>query len=408
MTSSGDAWKPARPRLDARRGALTALALLVLGLIFLRYWPLRGEDFIYYYCAGRSAATGRSPYDVGPYQSCIADVIGRPNPNVSKDTGSVYPPPAIELFRAFADLPYPAAFALWNAGLLLASALLLRELSADPAVWLLLLTWPGFISCWAYHKLSLALLLIFLSGMRLVDRDRPRLGGGLLCALCVQPQWLGAAVLYLAAQRRWRALGTLSAASLLLFAAAPLDWFGQWLSSASFHSNNIIGFDNQSLFLSLYRPVRTLFVVDMRSFELVRYGASLALGLLAWRFAAKKNSESLGLFLGAVLLAQPYSHASDVVWIFPLFLALLARLERRLDWTRPQAVAAGLMFNAAAYFASGGFVPGSMHRPDDVFRQGYLACAVAALYALSRARGGKSGDAARSLTSDASDPTLRT
>ncbi|MFI5349694.1 MAG: glycosyltransferase family 87 protein [Elusimicrobiota bacterium] len=388
-----------------RRAGLIALSLLALASIFLVYRPLRYEDFVYYYCAGRSAATGRSPYEVEPYQACIAEVLGRPNLNVSKDTGSVYPPPAIALFRAFAALPYSAAFALWNAALLSASAALLWETSADPAAWLLLLSWPAFISCWAYHKMSIPLLLSFLIGMRLVDRGRHRLGGGLLCVLCVQPQWLGAAALSLAAQKRWRALGSLAAASLLIFAAAPHAWLDQWVSSAAFHSENVIGFDNQSLFLSLYRPMRTLFVVDLRWFQIARYGASLALGLLAWRCAAKKNSESLGLFLGLVLLAQPYSHVSDGVWIFPLYLNALARFQDRLRWTRPQTVAAGLLFNAAAVISAGGFLPGRMHRPDDVFRQGYLACAVAALYALSRLR--ETSDAARSLTSSGPGPTLR-
>ena len=377
--------------MKPRRG-LVALSLLVLGLIFLRYWPLRGEDFVYYYCAGRTASMGRSPYDARPYQACIADVIKRPNPNVSKDAGSVYPPPAICLFRAFAKFPYPTAYALWNAALLLTSVFLLKAASADPAVWLLLLTWPGFISSWAYHKLSLPLLLAFLLGMRLVERNRHRFGGGLLSALCLQPQWLGAAALYLVAQRRWRALGALSAAGLLLFAVAAPGWLSQWLSSASFHSNNLIGFDNQSLFISLYRPVRSLFIVDLRWFMIARYGTSLALGLLAWRCAAEENKKPLGIFLGLVLLAQPYSHVSDAVWAFPFFLAILARFECRFRWTRTQTVAAGLSFNAAAFLISGGFVPGHLNRPDAQFRQGYLTCALAALYA---------------LTSLGPDPTLR-
>lgn len=370
------------------RGVLIALSALLLGLIFVRYLPQRGEDFIYYYCAGRSAARGQSPYEGEAYQACLAGLFGVPNPNVSKDTGSVYPPPAIELFRTFAALPYPVAFYLWNAALLAASVLLLFAASSDPADWLLLLTWPAFISCWVYHKLTIFLFLIFLIGLRLVERDRPRRGGALLSLLCIQPQWLGAAALHLFARKRWRALGALAAAGVLFFAVAPWAWFPQWLSSAVFHSNHILAFDNQSLFFALYRPFLDV-NVDPRWFERARYGTSLALGLLAWRCAAGKSSESLGLFLGLVLLAQPYSHLSDGLWIFPLLLAVLARARSRFRWSRARTVAAGLLFNAAALALAGGFVLGRLNRPGYLYRQGYLAFALAALYVLSRARDGR-------------------
>jgi hypothetical protein len=370
-------------KLDKRRVGLTSLSLLVLGLIFLRYRPLHAEDFIYYYCAGRSAAMGVSPYEAGPYQACMADILGAPNPNGSKDTSSVYPPPAIFFFRAFAQLPYPLAYTLWNAALLLASALLLRATSADPAVWLLLLTWPGFVSNWTYHKLSLILVLAFSTGLRLIDKNRQWLGGLLMGALGFQPQWLGAAALYLVARRRWRALAALTGAGVLLFTASPAGWLTQWTASASFHSNNLIGLDNQGLFIALHKTIRGVFVISSREFTIARYGTSLALGLLAWRFAAKKNPEPLGLFLGLVLLAQPYSHVSDVIWVFPLFLVILARLESRFRWTRTQALAAGLLFNAALLLIVGGFAPGRLHRTEYENRQGYLTCALVALYALA-------------------------
>ncbi|MCR4296055.1 MAG: glycosyltransferase 87 family protein, partial [Elusimicrobia bacterium] len=322
-------------------------ALIALAGIFLLYLPQRGEDFVYYYCAGRSAARGRSPYEAAPYQACIASALGRPNPHDSKAAGSAYPPPAIRLFRAFAALPYPAAYGLWNAALLAASVLLLAVLSARSGLGLLLVVWPGFVASWSHHKLTIPLFLAFLLGVRLVDLGRPRLGGALLAVLCVQPQWLAAAGLFLAAQRRGRALGALAAASLLLFLLASPAWLGPWLASAALHSDSFIAFDNQSLFISLYKRVGPHFVVDMGWFKAARYAASAALALLAWRCAARKDDESLGLYLGLMVLAQPYSHASDALWAFPLFLAFLGRLESRFR------APAGLLF-CAAFLLSGG------------------------------------------------------
>lgn len=351
----------------------TLAALIALGAIFSLYLPQRGEDFVYYYCAGLSAAQGRSPYEAAPYQACIASALGRANPHDSKAAGSAYPPPAVRLFRAFAALPYPAAYGLWNAALLAASVLLLAGFSAQSGLGLLLVVWPGFVSSWSHHKLTIPLLLAFLLGARLVELGRPRLGGALLAVLCVQPQWLAAAALFLAAQRRGRALAALVAASVLLFLLAGPSWLGAWLSSAAFHSDAFIAFDNQSLFVSVYKRVGPYFVVDMSWFKAARYGASAALALLAWRCAARRDSESLALFLGLMVLAQPYSHASDALWAFPLFLAFLERLDGR------RRLPAGLLF-CAAFLLSGGFLPGRLHRPADRDRLGYLSCLVVAAY----------------------------
>jgi hypothetical protein len=62
---------------------------------------------------------------------------------------------------------------------------------------------------------------------------------------------------------------------------------------------------------------------------------------------------------------------------------ILARLESRFRWTRTQALAAGLLFNAALLLIVGGFAPGRLHRTEYENRQGYLTCALVALYALA-------------------------
>ncbi|HVR84496.1 MAG TPA: hypothetical protein VMU54_09310, partial [Planctomycetota bacterium] len=138
---------PSPDKIQRRKTASALCAAALLAFVAGRAWRLRGEDFLYYYCAGRVAAAGRSPYDPAQYQACIAGVLGHPNTNISRASGSAYPPPVLPLFGALARLDYPASFKAWNAALLLASLWLLWTLRAEPMDGLLLLTWPGFVLC---------------------------------------------------------------------------------------------------------------------------------------------------------------------------------------------------------------------------------------------------------------------
>lgn len=375
----------ATPR-PAERALLAVLAAAMLGALFARYLPARGEDFAYYYCAGAAAAKGLSPYDPAPYQACVAEVLGGPNLNVSRLSGSAYPPAAMLPFRLLAALPYGSAYAWWNLLLLAASVVLLKRRGLAPRDWPVLLAWPGFILCWTYHKSTLPLFAVMLGGMGLAARGKELRGGALLGLLAFQPQWLGAAGLYLAARRRRRALGALSASALALFAAgALLAPLGPWLSSAASHSNSIIGLDNQSLFIALYKPLSGLIgPVHLDRFQAARYAVSLLLAALAWRVARAK--EDLPAFLGLILLAQPYSHGSDALWAFPLFHASAARLAESRGLSARAAGAAVLLSELGLILFLGGFVPGRLHSGPWEDRQGYLACAVAVLWLLSRAR----------------------
>jgi hypothetical protein len=366
-------------RRRIERAVLAVLAALALGFVVRRYRLMRAEDFVYYYCAGRTSAAGFSPYDAAPYQDCMAAVLGAPNPNVSRSSGSAYPPPAILLFRALSAVPYPAAFALWNALLLAASFALLRLSARSPRDWLALLAWPGFLLCWTYHKLTLALVAVMLGGMSLAARGDEAAGGLLLAFLAIQPQWLAAAGLYLAARRRLRALAVLAASGMILFAASAFAaHLGPWFASAAEHANAIIGFDNQSLFLEVYKAFRG-FVPDFDPsvFQAARYGVSLALVALAWRVA--RAGEDLALYLCLIVLALPYSHGSDSLWAFPLYLAAAARAAARCG-LGPRASAAAVLFVSLAlvWFVGGGFTPGHLHYGSWDSRQGYLSCAVAA------------------------------
>jgi len=356
------------------------LAAAAALLVAARSWRQNGEDFLYYYCAGSSAAAGVSPYEPAPYQACLRELYGRPNPNASRDAGSAYPPTAMPLFRALAALPYTYAYALWNAFLLLVSAALLYELRGAPDEALLLAVWPGFALCWTYHKLTLLLFGAALAGLRLIESGREGAGGAALGLLALQPQWLAALGLYGAARGRLRALAAAAAVgAALVLVTWRAGWLAGWLASAANHANSLIGYDNQSLFVALDKPLLCAGIFFPRQWMIraFRYGLSLALAALAWRRARRPGG--LGPFLGLILLAQPYSHASDALWAFPFFLYIRDRAAERFAWRGLAPTAAGLSAVAAfwLFFLYG---PGESGRIAIENRQGYLAAALAAAW----------------------------
>jgi hypothetical protein len=377
----------------ARRGRLVvALAAGAALFVAARSWRSRGEDFLYYYCAGVTAASGASPYDPAPYQACLSSLYGRPNPNASRDAGSAYPPTAMPLFRALAAFSYPAAYALWNALLLLVTAALVVQLSAAPEDALLLAVWPGFALCWTYHKLTLILFGAALAALRLMEEGREASGGAALGLLALQPQWLAALGLYAAARGRTRALAAAAAtAAVLLIAGWRAGWLAQWLASAATHASTLIGYDNQSLFVALDKPLLALGIFFPRIWMIRALRYALSAALAAWAWIRARRGDGPGPFLGLVLLAQPYSHASDALWAFPFFLYIRDRAAARFGWKGRTPTAAALAAVALCwlFFQYG---PGESGRIAVENREGYLAAALAlawlALRSRTPARGG--------------------
>jgi|GEM_PF-1746062 len=364
---------PSAKRL-ALAAALAAAALLAW--IAARARGFDGEDFAYYYCAGAVANAGASPYEPAAYQECLRGVFRRPNPNISRDSGSAYPPPAIVLFRALAAPPYAASFALWNAALLAASLWLVSRRRARAADMFLLLLWPAFVLTWDYHKIGLVLFALFLAALALIEDGREAPGGALLSLLVFQPQWLAAAGLYLAARRRRRALAAAAGGALVLALASwRAGWALEWLASAAEHAQTIVGFDNQSLFVALVKPFDAAAWFFPRSWMALTARAlvSLALAAEAWRRA--RRPDGLAPFLGFIVLAQPYSHASDALWAFPLLPAARDRLASRLGWSPRAADAAALGFTLLLWYALAAG-PGGRGRVDVENREGYLTCAL--------------------------------
>jgi glycosyl transferase family 87 len=310
---------------------LAAAALAPLALMIWRFHGLRSEDFMYYYCAGSTANAGVSPYYEIPYRDCVRSAVGNPHVHLTAPTGSAYPPPAIAAFRLLALLPFDRAFLLWNVLLAAGTVSFLLLLGRDAGDALIVLTWPGLVLCWIYHKISILLAAGFLAAFVRLDAE-PSVAGMMLGLQVLQPQWLAAAGLYLAARRNWRTLAiALGVGALLLWATASAGWLGQWATSAGVHAAALTSYDNQSLFLVFYKhpgwlsPERDAWFLPGRAVV----GALLA----ALAFFLARRGQGLALFLGIVLLAQPYSHASDSIWALPLLFLARDRWRRQLGWT---------------------------------------------------------------------------
>jgi hypothetical protein len=363
---------PAEP---APRAVVLALALAAILAAALHGRADRGEDFMGYYCSGRAASAGLSPYEPGPYQDCLWDVRGRPNLDSSRGAGSAEAPAALPLFRALAALPYPAARALWNAALLAASLALVAALRAAPMDALLLALWPGFAYCWSYHKLALLLFAAAWPALTLVESGREEAGGAALGLLALQPQWLAAVGLCLAARKRRRALAAAAAvAAALLFLGGRGGWLAAWFANAAARAGDFVGYDNQGLFYALYRPLlaRGFFFRQAWMPRAARGMLSLALAALAWSRA--RRADGLAPALALLLLALPDTHASDAIWAFPLLLSLRDRAAERRAWDA-RAAAAAALGAVALVWALVAFGPGGGDLVAVESRKGCIACA---------------------------------
>ncbi len=372
-------------RSSANKAALGAAALVLLASIIWRYQDRKAEDFVYYYCAGLSLKLGFSPYAPRSfYQACVAKALGPKSLAAQMGLGSAYPPQALILFRRLADASYLKAFGAWSAMLGVSSLLLAAAFSgAEASQWLLLFTWPGFVLCWAYHKAALPVFLAFWAGIKLADGGLPLLGGTLLGISGIEPQWLAAGLLYLALRKNTRALWPALAAGLLplfLSPGAPSGW--AWLQNAATHSH-IATFDNQGLLWLLYKNFGPWPQLGPAGLLALRATVALALLIPASVLVRRRGREALPLFLALYLLASPYSHGSDLLWVFPLLPTILESAANRFALSSPRALALGLAVNGAIALLSGGYAPAKVADPAIQGRQGLLTLILTAAACLT-------------------------
>ena len=353
-----------------------AAALALLALMVWGFRGARGEDFMYYYCAGATANAGASPYAERPYGDCVRAALGGAPLRLAAPTGSAYPPPAIAAFRALARLAYEPAFLSWNVLLLAGTLAFLRLLSRGGADALIVMTWPGIALCWMYHKLALLAAAVFLAALARLDAA-PALSGAVLGLLVVQPQWLAAGGLYLAARRRWRALACAAGvAAALLLATTRAGWLSQWAHSAGVHAAALTSDDNQSLFLAASKHLGWLGEVRDEWFLPGRAACGVLLAGLA--FAAAVRGAGPAVFLGIILLAQPYSHSSDSIWALPLLFLARDRWKKALEWTAASADALFVGLNLLLCWLC---LSAAQGRDDASDWQGYLTVFAVLLWA---------------------------
>ncbi len=370
-----------------KRLAVGLAALILLASIAWRYNGRRAEDFVYYYCAGLSLKLGFSPYAPHSlYQACLAKALGPRSLAARWGLGCAYPPQAVLLLRRLADAPYFAAFHAWSALLGAASVLLAAALyGAQFSQWPLLFTWPGFILCWAYHKAALPVFLAFWAGLKFADGKRPLLGGVLLGISGIEPQWLAAGLLYLALRKNVRALGTALAVGVMPVFSSPGALSGiEWLHSAATHIH-IATLDNQGLLWLLYKNFGPWPQLGDSGLLVLRAALFMALMAPAAFLLWKKGRQALPLYLALYLLASPYSHGSDLLWVFPLFATVVNGVAERWALSKPRELFLGLSVNGAIAALSAGYAPAMIADPVIQGRQGPLTLILAGAWALSSA-----------------------
>ena len=377
------------PPNSRRVAAAWAAALALLGLLLVRYHPLEGEDFMYYYCAGWVERRGDSMYDPAAFQACVSRALGHENRHLASAVGSAYPPSALALFRPLAALPFNAAFALWTV-LVGAGALALLRLYGDrPPAPLLIVAHPGFVLSLAYHKVTLILVPCGLWGLELARRGRDREGGALIGALCVQPHFLAAVLPLLALKRRWTAVGwALAAAAALAFAGGGLSagaW-ALWAASAFHHARSLLTLDNQSLFAA-WCKLAGRWDEPLALLEGVRAASMLAAaGAAVWIARRRTLEEAAGPWLALALLALPYSHGSDSLWTLPLYFQTIAAARERLRVSAGAAAAGALAVSAVLAALSGFYDPGHIASRPHQDLHGWLTIALLAAAAAAGRR----------------------
>ena len=176
--------------------AVFPLAVFVATLVVQRHSPDLGWDLRYSYRhAGLDLLAGRSPHPP-------ADPV-----LLGGDKEFVYPAPVAVAFVPFALLPEPVA--VWLFVALAAAAMVAALLLAgvrDPRCLLLAVTTAPGLQAIGVGTLSTVMALLAAVAWRL--RDRPRLCGLALAAMCVAKPYLLPVLLWLVATRRRHALAT--------------------------------------------------------------------------------------------------------------------------------------------------------------------------------------------------------
>jgi len=298
--------------------------------------------------------------------------------------GFPYSPIALPVCSVLAWFAPMFSFALWNVTLALGTAAVIWWIATRdgrrPWAWwgLLLLTSPGFILAWSYHKMILVLFPCLLWGLRLARQGHDIPAASLLAVLSIKPQLVPGLLVFLALRGRWRVCAlTAGAMAILLLAVVPILGFssmGEWREVLLSHHRLVLPFDSQSLFVAFYKPLRFIFPGPSRGVLIAEWVFLAVLMILGvWQCRKLKWEASFNRFWVYYLLALPYSTGADFLWAFPFFVETLESEER--PW-KSYGAKIGVAINIALAAGLGFYDPAGLARIAYQDRAGYLTCAL--------------------------------
>jgi hypothetical protein len=337
------------PLVTVRRAALwsNVFVVVVVALAIVRLFtsahPLAegdvGGDFRGFYYAGEYARSGQSAHLYDRIEEILRG--GR------VETPFMHPPIVALLFAPISLLPYPVALALFvlvSIGCwLFACAILEAELDDAPPTreaWLLVRFAPALYSL-AYGQMTALLavpLALFVVSLR---RKRDLAAGLALGLLAIKPQMVVGLVVYLALQRRFRAiLGAIVSGAVV--SGASIALFPEAARTYARVSSQMLGWSR----LASARPWAQIgfFRLGTSTFDGVSpllgtvTGVALSLAGLAWLVVIASRREepaspnwdlSLAAVLPLSLCLSPYFFHYDAALFAIAFVLVQHRLARK-------------------------------------------------------------------------------
>lgn len=332
-----------------------ALAAMVFGHIWL--WQAGGRlavyDFVEVHAAGKLALGGHAAaiYDWPLHK--IAEGLALGHAITWREyLGWHYPPPFLFLAMAFASLPYPAAFSLWNAATLPAYLIVMRRIAGRSEAWLAGVAFPAtFLNILVGQNGFISAALI--GGALVTLETSPVLSGVLVGLLTYKPQ-LGILFPFaLAAGGHWRTAATAAATAI---AMALVSWFvfGSETWIAFFHSipattdavlvRGLQGWGKLNSPFGLCRWLGLGF--DMAAGVQIAVTAIMLAAVVAlWRSEASVSLKAAGL-AAASLLVTPYLYVYDL----PILAVALTFLYRAAPFDRGEIACTAIAVAAIFLF----------------------------------------------------------
>ena len=385
-----------RERADFAALVTWLIATLLMAASAFFFFGPQGHDFRSFYAVSRIVLAGGDPYEFSQVAGVLREVTGEVG------NFAFYHPPWFALALVpFALLPHFAAriawlacnVAAWVAGLLLLTRAM-RWPTQPWSRWLLYLvaTYLFAWMTWRFEQVGVFLFLLLALALWAICNERWALSGAMLALMLTKPTIsavvVGAVLLWLVRERRWRAVQSfaLTLVVLAVLSAPLLPTYIRHLTEPGFTqglTRDVGETDSAGL-----ARINTTFRDWLASFEVdgpvrtVLYGLSIVAGLAALLALLWRGASPLTVASVAVVVAfwvAPYALQYDYPPLtIPLFLVIrdLAARVRDRGWN-------------AVTLASGVLLAGVLSVPlwEGPISDGFwMVVGLAALLALLRRR----------------------